>query len=66
MPEPKTKKLVIYEDREKGSLFIRATRTTLDPMGFAIKDSSYGIALPKSASDEELGKSVRKIFQNCD
>lgn len=66
IPLPKTKKLEIYEDREKGSLFLRATRTTSDPKGFALKDSSHGRALPKSASDEELGKSVRKILQNCD
>jgi hypothetical protein len=66
MSEPKSKKLVIYEDREKGSLFLRATRTTSDPTGFAIKDSSQGMALPRSVSNEELGKSVREILRNCD
>ena len=66
MPEPKTKKLIIYEDREKGSLFFRATATTSDPIGFKVKDSKHGKALPKSATNEEIGHVVRNILQNCD
>lgn len=61
----KTKKLIIYEDRKRGSLFIRATK--IDKHGdFRLKDDSYGKAISGTVSDEELGKAVREILQNCD
>ena len=66
MTLPESKKLVIYEDRKTGSLFLRATRTTGDPKGFAVKDTKYGKALYKNVSDGELGQWVRKILLNCD
>ena len=66
MSLPESKKLIVYEDRKTGSLFLRATRTTGDPKGFATKDSEYGKALSKDVKDEELGSWVRKILQNCD
>lgn len=61
----RTKKLIIYEDRKTGSLFIRATK--IDKHGdFRLKDDSYGKALSGTVSDAELGKAVRNILQNCD
>jgi hypothetical protein len=66
MSLPESKKLVIYEDRKTKSLFIRATRTTEDPKGFAIKSSKFGKALSKDVDDVELGHWVRKILQNSD
>lgn len=61
----KTKKLIIYEDRETGSLFIRATK--IDKRGdFRLKDDSYGKAISGNVTDAELGKAVREILQNCD
>lgn len=61
----RTKKLIIYEDRKTGSLFIRATK--IDKHGkFRLKNSSYGKAISGNVSDEELGKVVREILQNCD
>jgi len=66
MSFPESKKLIVYEDRKTGSIFLRATRTTGDPKGFAIKDSEYGKALSKDVNDNELGNWVRKILQNCD
>ena len=61
----KTKKLIIYEDRKTGSLFIRATRINRNG-DFKLKDDSYGKAVSGKVSDVELGKAVRKILQNCD
>ena len=61
----RTKKLIIYEDRKTGSLFIRATK--IDKHGkFRLKNDSYGKAISGNVSDEELGKVVREILQNCD
>ena len=61
----KTKKLIIYEDRKTGSLFIRATK--VDKKGeFRSKDDTFGKAISGNATDDELGKTVREILQNCD
>lgn len=61
----KTRKLIIYEDRNTGSLFIRAT--SIDKQGgFKLKDDNWGKAISGSVSDEELGKTVREILKNCD
>ena len=63
--ERKTKKLVIYEEKETGSLFIRATKVT-EHGDFVIKSAEYGKAISGKVSDAELGKTVREILQNCD
>ena len=61
----KTKKLIIYEDRKTGSLFIRSTK--IDKQGkFKLKDDNYGKAISGNVSDAELGKTVRAILKNCD
>jgi hypothetical protein len=63
--QPKSKKLIIYEDRKTGSLFIRSTK--IDSSGeFRLKDDSFGKAISGNVSDETLGKTVREILQNCD
>ena len=61
----KTRKLIIYEDRKTGSLFVRATK--IDKKGeFKLKDDTFGKAISGNATDNELGKAVREILQNCD
>jgi len=61
----RTKKLIIYEDRNTGSLFIRATK--IDAKGeFRLKDDSFGKAVSGNVTDNELGKTVREILKNCD
>jgi hypothetical protein len=61
----KSKKLIIYEDRKSGSLFIRSTKIDKDGE-FRLKDDSFGKAISGNISDAELGKAVREILQNCD
>jgi hypothetical protein len=61
----RTKKLIIYEDRKTGSLFIRATRIDENDQ-FKLKDDSYGKAISGNVTDIELGKTVRTILKNCD
>jgi hypothetical protein len=61
----RTKKLIIYEDRKTGSLFIRATKLTQEGE-FKLKDDNFGKAVSGNSSDSELGKAVREILQNCD
>ena len=61
----KTKKLIIYEDRKTGSLFIRSTKMAKGGKGFSLKKHSFGKAISGNVSDEELGKTVREILQNC-
>jgi hypothetical protein len=61
----RTKKLIIYEDRITGSLFIRSTK--IDAKGeFRLKHDSFGKAISGTVTDAELGKAVREILQNCD
>lgn len=65
--EPKSKQLIIYEDRKTGSLFVRATK--VEPEGrrkFKLKDDTYGRAVSGNISDGELGRVVREILENCD
>jgi hypothetical protein len=57
----KSKKLIIYEDRNTGSLFIRSTNAE-----FKLKNHSLGKALGRNVTDAELGKTMRAILQNCD
>lgn len=61
----KSKKLIIYEDRKTGSLFIRATKVD-DGGEFRLKDKTHGKAISRTVNDSELGKTVRTILQNCD
>lgn len=61
----RTRKLIIYEDKNTGSLFIRATRIDKQDK-FKLKDHSHGKAISGSVGDEELGKAVREILKNCD
>ena len=63
--ERKTKKLVIYEEKETGSLFIRATKVN-EHGDFVMKSDEYGKAISGKVSDAELGKTVREILENCD
>jgi len=60
----KTKKLIIYEDRKTGSLFIRATRISKGE--FRLKDESYGKAVSGNIDNNELGKAIREILKNCE
>jgi hypothetical protein len=61
----KSKKLVIYEEKSTGNYFIRAT--TVSPKGiFVIKPAIYGVAKSRNITNEELGKYVREILNNCD
>jgi len=62
----KSKKLIIYEDRKTGSLFIRSTKLAKGGKGFSLKDHRFGKAISGNVSDEELGKTVREILQNCE
>ena len=61
----KSKKIIIYEDREKGSLFIRSTK--INEVGdFTLKSDVFGKAISGNVSNAELSKSVRDILKNCD
>ena len=62
----KTKKLIIYEDRGTGSLFIRATKISKGGQKFVLRDDSYGKAISGKVSDTTLGKTVREILENCE
>ena len=67
---PKSRKLVIYEIKETGTLCIRAMRPADKSRNkketFTTKDIRYGKAVSGNISDEELGKTVRDILKNCD
>jgi len=59
--EMKTKLIKVFEDKRSGALFVRATNDK-----FRLKPHKYGKALGKNASNDELGKTIRQIFNNCD
>jgi len=61
----KSKKLIIYEDKATGTLFIRATK--VNKYGeFVLMPDKYGVAKSKNTSDAQLGKFVREILKNCE
>ena len=62
----KSRKLIIYEAKDHGQLFLNAT--TYKNNRFAVKNPpcKYGKALSPRVSNEELGKAVRKVLKNCD
>lgn len=62
----KSKKLIIYENRKTGSLFIRATKIGKNGSKFSMKHHRFGKAISGNVSNEELGKTVRDILQNCE
>lgn len=62
----KSKKLIIYEDRKTGSLFIRSTKIGKRGKKFVLRHHDFGKALSKNVSDTELGKIVREILKNCE
>lgn len=62
----KSKKLIIYENRKTGSLFIRATKIAQNGRKFSMKHHLLGKAISGNVSNEELGKTVRDILQNCE
>jgi hypothetical protein len=62
----RSKKLIVYEDRKTGSLFIRSTKISEDGQGFVLRPHEFGKAVSGKVSDAELGKAVRKIFLNCE
>jgi hypothetical protein len=62
----RTKKLVVYEDRETGSLFIRSTKISEDGQGIRLKADKFGKALSGRVSNDDLGKTVREILLNCE
>jgi hypothetical protein len=57
----KSKLVKIYEDKKSGALFVRSTDDK-----FRLKSDTLGKALGKNTSDDELGKTVRKILLNSD
>lgn len=61
----KSRKLIIYEDKKTGSLFIRSTRVN-DRGQFVLKDHNYGKAISGNVSNDELGRVVREILQKCE
>ena len=64
----KSKKLIIFEDKRSGALFIRATKVKkVNGKGkFVMKPIKDGKALGKNTSNEELGRRVREVLNNCD
>jgi len=63
----KSKLIKIYQYRKGGQLFINATG--IDDNGdFYLKSPPrrYGRVLPRSATDEEIGRTIREVFLNCD
>ena len=61
----KSKLLKSYQDRTRGSLFIRSTRVDENDE-FVLKPDTYGKAVSGKISDAELGKTVREILANCE
>jgi hypothetical protein len=59
----KTRKLIVYQAKDNGQLFLNATDSN-----FKLKSPAkdYGKALSPNVSDEELGKWVREVLKNCD
>jgi hypothetical protein len=62
----KSKKLVIYEDRKTGSLFIRSTKIAKGGKKFSMKHHHFGKAISGKLSDAKLGRAVREILQSCE
>jgi hypothetical protein len=57
-----SKKLIIYEDKKTKSLFICPTNEK-----FKIKDTkTFGKAVSKNISNEELGKLLKNILKEAD
>ena len=50
----KSKKLIIYENRKSGSLFIRATKIAKNGRKFSMKHDRFGKAISGNISNEEL------------
>ena len=62
----KSKKLIIYENRKTGSIFIRATKIAKNGKKFSMKHHHFGKAISGNVTDPELGQAVREILQNCE
>ena len=63
----KSKKLVVYQDKRTGSIFLRPTR--FENSRYVIKEYRKGVAgMAKSdnISDIELGKFIREALNQCD
>jgi len=61
----KSKKLIIFQERSTGNFFIRATKINKNG-NFVLKSDAYGLAKSRNISNEELGRCVREILNNCD
>ncbi len=64
---PKSKKLIIYQNREQGQLFLNATGVT-EQGDFYLKypPKDFGRVLPPSTTDEEIGRAVREVLKHCE
>jgi hypothetical protein len=59
----KTRKLIVYQSKDNGQMFLNATDSN-----FKLKQPAkdYGKALSSNVSNEELGRWVREVLKNCD
>ncbi len=54
----KSRKLVIYQDKEKGSIFVRTTKEKDGK--FVIESSDKGKAVSEGISEKELGQLIKE------
>ncbi len=64
-PANKARRLIVYEDKESGTIFLRPC--SWKDGKYKLKHRSVGKFFPKfSAFNAELGKQVKKYLKLCD
>lgn len=61
----KSRKLIIYESKEQGVLILNATEFKTNRYSMMNPTKNHGKILQAKTTNEELGKWVRKILNNC-
>ena len=62
----KSRKLIIYQDKRSGALFICPTKVKNGRFIIKSPTKDYGIAKSSNIPNEELGRYVKKFLKDCD
>jgi len=62
----KTKKLIIYYQRQGGRILVNATKVKNGKFVTKSPASKYGKPLSPNVSNEDIGSAVRDVLRNCD
>lgn len=62
----KSRKLIIYEAKDGGQLFLNATAYKNNRFTTKNPPNKYGKAVSPNITNEQLGKTVREVLKKCD